>query len=327
MTERLRWGILGPGGIAALMTHDLQLVGAPVVAVGSRSHERATEFAERFGIPNRHGSYDDLVADPEVDVIYVSTTQNAHAEHAILALNAGKHVLLEKPYTITGAEAQAVVDAAEANGVAVLEAMWTRFLPHMVRIREVIEAGTIGELRSIVATHEQELASRPGSRLVDPARGGGALLDLGIYPVALAWDLLGAPESTTAVGTLNRDGLDLQTSILYRYANGAHAVLHTQMDGAGANRASIVGSAGRIDIDRVWYTPSVATVIANDGEVLERIDIPVEGRGMQFQALALERMIAEGRTETPEITPAESVAIMASLDEIRAQIGLRYPGE
>lgn len=327
MTTRLRWGILGPGGIAALMVKDLQLVGAPVVAVGSRSRERAVEFAERFDIPNRHGSYDELVADPEVDIIYVATTQNAHAEHAILALNAGKHVLLEKPYTINAVEAQAVVDAAESNGVTVLEAMWTRFLPHMVRIREVIEAGTIGEVRSLVATHEQALADRPGMRLLDPARGGGALLDLGIYPVALAWDLLGAPATTSALGTLNDDGLDLQTSILFRYDNGAHAVLHTQMDGAGANRASIIGSRGRIDIDGVWYTPSPATVVTNDGEVLERIDIPVEGRGMQFQALAMESMIAAGQTETPEITPAESVAIMASLDEIRAQIGLRFPGE
>lgn len=327
MTDRPGWGILGPGGIAAAMTADLQLVGARVVAVGSRDAERAAAFAERFGIRTSHAGYEALVADPEVDIVYVATPQTRHAADALLAIEAGKHVLVEKPFAMNAAEARRIVDAAERRGVVALEAMWTRFLPHMARIRELIANGAIGELRSLVATHEQALAHLPGHRLLDPALGGGALLDLGVYPVSFAWDLFGAPSSTHALGTFTDSGVDARTSVLFGYPGGQHAVLHTAMDAKGGTRASILGSAGRIEIGEWWFAPTSATVFDTVGEVVEEIDGAVDGRGMQFQALELERLLAAGERSTPLLTPEASVGIMATLDDIRSRIGLRYPGE
>lgn len=327
MTEHLRWGILATGGIAQSFVQDLQLIGAPVTAVGSRDLARARDFAQRNGIPNAYGSYEELVADPDVDVVYVATPHSAHASAALLALDAGKHVLLEKPYTINAAEARRVVDRAAANGLVVLEAMWTRWLPHMIRVREIIAAGTLGELRSVVADHDQKASDDPAGRMQNPDLGGGALLDLGIYPVSFAWDLFGAPERIVALSDPTATGVDQQTGIVLGYPGGRMAVLHTELDARGSNRAVVNGTDARIEIDAVWYTPTSFRVIAADGSVLESYESRVEGRGMQFQALELERLVAEGRAPGDQLPPEESVAIMGTLDEIRRQIGLRYPGE
>jgi predicted dehydrogenase len=327
MTEHLRWGILATGGIAQSFVKDLQLIGAPVVAVGSRNLETARAFAERNGIPNAHGSYEELVADPEVDVIYVATPHSAHASAALLALGAGKHVLLEKPYTINAAEAQQVVDLAEAKGLIVLEAMWTRWMPHMIRIREIIAAGTLGQLRSLIADHDQKASADPAGRMQNPDLGGGALLDLGIYPVSFAWDMLGAPDRVLAMSDPTATGVDQQTAIVLGYPDARMAVLHTELDARGPNRAVIIGTEARIEIDPVWYTPTSFRVIGSDGAVLESYESKVEGRGMQFQAVELERLVAHGHAAGDLLPPAESVAIMETMDEIRRQIGLRYPGE
>lgn len=327
MTDALRWGILGTGWIAEMQTSDLQLTGHPVTAVGSRTDESAQKFAATFGIPRSHGSYEALVADPDVDVIYVATPHPFHAEHAKLALNAGKHVLVEKPFTINAAEAQEVVDLATSKNLVVLEAMWTRWLPHMIRIREIIAAGTLGEVRAVFADHTQSLSLVPTHRMQAPELGGGALLDLGIYPISFAWDVFGKPEKIVAMSSPTATGVDRQTAILFGYGDGAQAVMQTELDAFGPNVAVVLGTKGRIDIDGVWYTPTSFRVIDSDGVVTETYESSVEGRGMQFQAAALEALVAAGSLEGAELPPSESVAIMASLDEIRAQIGLRYPSE
>jgi predicted dehydrogenase len=326
VTDHLRWGILATGGIAHALVKDLQLIGIPVTAVGSRDLGRARDFAERLGIPNAHGSYEELVADPEVDVIYVATPHPAHAGNALLALDAGKHVLVEKPFTVTEAEAQAVVDRAAERGLIALEAMWTRWLPHMIRVREIIAAGTLGEVRAVIADHDQKASADPAGRMQAPELGGGALLDLGIYPVSFAWDILGAPERVLAMSDPTPTGVDQNTAILLGYPQ-AKAVLHTELDARGPNRAVVIGTEARIEIDPVWYTPTSFTVSNAQGEVLERYESTVEGRGMQFQALELERLVAEGHGPGDLLPPAETVGIMGTLDEVRRQIGLRYPGE
>ncbi|MDQ1527557.1 MAG: hypothetical protein QOG18_2170 [Microbacteriaceae bacterium] len=323
----LRWGILGTGGIAHSQAADLIGNGFTLTAVGSRTQGSADAFAAEFGIPTAHGSYEALVADPEVDVIYVSTPHPFHAENALLALDAGKHVLLEKPFTVNAAEAAAVVEHATKNNVVVLEAMWARFLPHMVRIREIIAAGTIGEVRTLIADHDRLLPKDPAHRINNPELGGGALLDLGIYPVSFASDLFGAPSTVQANSSPTATGVDRQTAIILGYADGQQAVLHVSLDTEGPNRAAIMGTEGWIEIDRVWYSPTSFTVFDSEGEVVEKYSSEVSPRGMQYQAWELERLVEAGLPAGDILPPSESVAIMETLDEIRRQIGLVYPGE
>jgi predicted dehydrogenase len=327
MAEKTRWGILATGWIADLFVKDLLLTGHAVTAVGSRSIETAKRFAKQFGIPAAHGSYEALAADPNVDVIYIATPHPHHVAAAKLALNAGKHILVEKPFTINAREAAEIVALAKAKNLVVLEAMWTRFLPHMRRIREIVAAGTIGEIRSLIADHTQKLPDDPKHRLNDLALGGGALLDLAIYPISFAWDMLGKPITVRASATFKATGADAQVATIFHYASGAIATTLSSSDSAGSNRASLVGTKGRIEIDHVWYSPTSFRVYDNGNAVIETFDGSVEGRGMQFQADETERLIASGLTAGTILPPAQSVEIMETLDEVRKLIGLKYPSE
>jgi len=327
MTDTLRWGILGTGGIAHSFTSDLGVIGATVQAVGSRTQESADAFAAEFGIPTAHGSYEALAADPDVDAIYVSTPHPFHAENALLALEGGKHVLVEKPFTLNANEARDVVERADAKGLVVLEAMWSRFLPHFARIRQIIADGTLGEVRALIADHDQKLPTDPKHRLQNPDLGGGALLDLGIYPVSFAWDLFDKPASIHAISTPTPTGVDQQTAIILGYETGQQALLHTALDARGPGTAVIVGTEARIEIAPTWYFPTSFEVIGPDDTVLESFDGSVEGRGMYFQAQELERLVREGHRVSPLLSPRQTIGIMETLDEIRAQIGLTYPSE
>lgn len=327
MAEQIRWGILGTGWIAHEQTTDLLGNGFAVVAVGSRTQEGADAFAAEFGIPKAYGSYEALVADPDVDAIYVSTPHPMHAENATLAVNAGKHVLVEKAFTINAKQAASIVELAAQKKLVVLEAMWTRFLPHMLRIREIIAAGTLGEVRTLLADHNQNLPKDPAHRINNPVLGGGALLDLGIYPVSFAHDLFGVPTTVQANAAMTSTGVDRQTAIVLSYADGQQAVLHTALDTLGPNRAAIIGTEGCIEIESVWYTPTPFTVFDSAGAVIERFDEPVKNRGMQYQAWELERLVREGLVSGEILPAAESVQIMQTLDEVRRQIALVYPGE
>ncbi|SDZ40158.1 Gfo/Idh/MocA family protein [Herbiconiux ginsengi] len=327
MSQPIRWGILGTGGIADSFVKDLLAVGLTVTAVGSRTPASADAFAEKFGIAAAHGSYEALVADPSVDVVYVATPHTFHAENALLAIEAGKHVLVEKAFTLNGAQAQRVADAAEQAGVVVMEAMWTRFLPHMVRIREIIAAGTLGEVRTVIADHGQKLPSDPSHRLNDPALGGGGLLDLAIYPVSFAIDILGLPTRVLASATMTATGVDRQTALIFEHEGGRQSISQSALDASGPVHAAVIGTDGWIDIDRWWYGPTTFTVYDAQHEVIERFEQPVVSRGMQYEALEIERVIAAGEKESPLMPLTQSVAIMRVLDEVREQIGLRYPGE
>ena len=326
MTD-IRWGILATGGIAHAFTADLRTAGLDVVAVGSRSAESARAFAEQYGIAHAHGSYEALVADPEVDIVYVASPHSHHLAHATLALEAGKHVLIEKAVTLDADEAIALRDLAAARGLLVMEAMWTRYLPHMVRVREIVAAGTLGKVRTVIADHTQRISDDPAHRLNALELGGGALLDLGIYPVSFAVDILGPIESARAVGRLAETGADSDVAIAAVHAGGGLSSIAMSSRAAGPNTAHVIGTDARIDIDRVWYTPTSFRVTATDGTVIEDYTSAFAGRGMQFEALYAEHLLREGRTDSDLLPFDESITIMATLDDIRAQLGVVYPKE
>lgn len=322
----LRWGILATGWIAEQFTRDAQLAGLNVAAVGSRTEESAQRFAADFGLARAHGSYAELAADPEVDIIYVATPHPMHHAHTLLALDHGKHVLVEKPFTLNQQQAEQVRDAARTKGLLVTEAMWTRYLPHMVRIREILSSGALGEVRAVFADHTSVFTTDPQHRINALELGGGALLDLGVYPVSFAWDILGAPVSVKASARLGETGADTEVATVMTHGGGALSTSMTSSRGAGPNTAHIVGTKGRIDIDRLWFAAAGFTHYDAAGEVVEKHSPTVNGRGMQFQALAAEAYVAEGKFDGELMTLDDSVAIMGTLDEVRRQIGLSYQG-
>ncbi len=325
--SRPGWGILATGGIAADFTNDLKVAGLRVAAVGSRTAERAEAFAQEHDVPHAHGSWQALADDPTVDVIYVATPHSAHAEAALVALEAGKHVLVEKPFTLNEGEAREVVDFAESHGLVALEAMWTRWLPHMLEIHELLDSGAIGEPQLLIADHTQSVPTDPHHRMNAPELGGGALLDLGVYPVSFAHDLFGEPEDVLSAAVMTATGVDRRVSATFVHESGAHSSLTTALDLAGPNRATILGTEGSIEIDAVWYAPTSYTLLDRQRAVVRRSHPEVAGRGMQFQALELERLLREGRTESERMTHQGTVAVMRTLDRIRSSIGLVYPQE
>jgi predicted dehydrogenase len=326
----LRWGVVGTGGIAARFVADVALLPeAEVVAVGSRNVTSAASFGDRFQIPHRHGSYADLVADPGIDVVYIATPHPFHAEHALQAIDAGKPVLVEKPFAMNAGEARTVADAAGAAGVFCMEAMWTRFLPHMERIRELVAEGALGKLLALSADQGMRFTPDPEHRLFAPELGGGALLDLGIYPFSFASMVLGPPQTLRACATAAFTGVDQTTSAVLTYPGGAHAVLTCTSAASTPMRAWVAGSEGRIEIDRPWYQATSFTLTRVGGST-ERFDTPDgvvldQAKGMRFEAAEVGRCLRLGLLESPVMPLDETVSIIGTLDEVRDQIGLTYP--
>ena len=322
----IRWGILGAGNIAA---HFAQTVSAgtraQVVAVGSRNRDRAERFATAHGIPTTHIGYRELVEDPQVDAIYVATPHSEHAENALLAIGAGKHVLVEKPFTRNVAEAEKVFVAAKAAGVFVMEAMWTRFLPHVAALHQVIDAGEIGEVVNLRADHGQRFLFDPKSRLFAPGLAGGALLDLGVYPVAWALDFLGVPDRVVAAGALTETGVDGQVSVVLSYGERAQAELSTTLWARTPTTSSISGTEGFIRVDADFYEPTSFTLCRRDGRTW-RFEQPI-ARTFAHEAAEVARRVAEGATESPLMTWEGTLAVQRVMDEARRQIGVVYPGE
>lgn len=320
------WGILGPGGIAQAFAKDLTFIeGHTIGAVGSRSIANAQSFAKTFG-GTAYGSYEELVADSGIDAIYVATPHPAHHDNVILALNAGKPVLCEKPFAVNAQQAQAMVDAAAKNKVALMEAMWARFLPHYAKVREIVASGVLGPILSIHADHGQRLADQGIARLVDPQLAGGALLDLGIYPISFAHMILGNPRSITSKAVMTDRGVDAQTSMIFSYDNGAQAVLTTTMIEQTPCRAVVAGLHGWLEIDRTFYNPASMRVILNDGSVTEYPSAYV-GHGLREQAESFKQIVQSGAVESKDLTWKDTVDIMKSMDTVRSQIGLKYPFE
>lgn len=326
----LRWGVLGSGGIAASMVRALlEGTGQRVVAVGSRDLERARGFADRFGIATAHGSYEDLVGDPEVDAVYVASPHSEHRAHALLAIGAGKHVLVEKAFTRNGAEAREVLAAAEAAGVTCVEAMWSRFLPAYDVVRRTVEEGLLGELRLVEADHGQLLYPDGPARLSRPELAGGALLDLGVYPLHLAAMLMPQIELVSAVGALTDLGVDEQESIALRGPSGEIAALTATMSASTPTTAVVAGTRGRLELARHFYRASEIRLVDPAGEMIDTWRGSEEDArlGLRYEAVELARLVADGRHESPLLPWSETLRVMDLMDEVRAQLGVVLPGE
>jgi predicted dehydrogenase len=315
----LRWGIIGTGGIAGTFAADLRLTeSGDVIAVGSRNAASADRFGDEYEIPVRHGSYESLVSDPDVDVVYVATPHPMHHDNAILALRAGKPVLVEKPFTMNADEARDVVRVARESGLFAMEAMWTRFLPHIVTVREWIAGGALGDIVTVTADHGQWFAEDPEFRLFAPELGGGALLDLGVYPVSFASMVLGTPSRILAMSDPAFTGVDAQTSMLFGYDSGAQAVLTCTLRAKSPTRAAIVGTAARIEIDGDFYAPNAVSLIPRGGPTVH-VPSDHQGRGLRHQADEVARRLAAGERESPIMPLDETISIMATMDEVLAQ--------
>lgn len=323
----LNWGILGPGGIARTFASDLNAhTRSRVVGVGSRSLERAQAFADEFG-GAAYGSYEELVNAADVDVVYVASPHSEHHEHAMLAIKAGKHVLVEKAFTRNSAETREVLDAAEAAGVFVMEAMWSRFLPHYDVIRQAVANGLIGDVTWINADHGQLLYPNGPQRIWDPELAGGALLDIGIYPVHFAAMLMPHITSVHAVGSRTDLGVDRSEVITLIDQHGTVAACTSTITTQTPNAAVVAGAKGRLEIDGWFYFPNTVRLVSNDGEVLDTFTGPESKHSLHYEAAEVARCITAGRRESELMPHAETVRVMGLLDEIRRQLGVRYPGE
>jgi predicted dehydrogenase len=313
----VRWGIAGTGGIAARFVEALrQTPEAELVAVGSRTDRRAQAFGDEWDIARRHGDYDDLARDEDVDVVYIATPQSRHADDACRYLDAGKHVLCEKPMAMTEAEVLRMSASAALAERFLMEAIWSRFLPAYTTLWELLLQGRIGEPELVEADFGFRMPIDAAHRLFDPARGGGALLDLGIYPLQLASWVLGPPDDVAAVGETD---VDETVAATLHHPGGRLAVVKASIRVNLTCTARIVGSEGSIELPAFMHCPDSLTFrdAFNQAEV---IPTPIEGEGLRYQVDEVHRCIAEGLPESPVMTLAESARLAATMDTIRDQI-------
>lgn len=318
----LRWGILGPGRIAetfavSVRTHTRQRI----VAVGSRDGARGTAFAQRHDVPTVHDSYLALVGDPDVDVVYVATPNPFHARCALLAVQAGKHVVVEKPFAMSADEALRVADAATARGVFVMEAMWPRFLPAMDVIGQVLAGGLLGDVQALSADLGEYFTPDPASRLFDPMLGGGALLDLGIYLVSFASFALGAPEQILAAGSFTGTGVDARASIVLQGPADRQAHLFTTLEARTPTSAFLTGSRGVLEVHAPFYLPPAIALTAHAAEPANALAAVFAQQrpedGLCYEVAEAARMISAGRTQSPLLPLEETVQIMRTMDAVR----------
>jgi predicted dehydrogenase len=326
VNQKLNWAIMGPGDISVAFLKDLRLAGMHLEAVGSRSLERAETYAKKHSISRAYGSYEELVADPDIDIVYIATTNNAHFDNAKLALSAGKSVLLEKPFTLDASQARDLVEISKSMNVFLMEAMWTRFLPNHSVLFEKLNQGLIGTPLYLFADHNQNLPKDLHSRLYDPALGGGSLLDLGVYPISLAHRIFGKPSRIQASASLMAGNIDESVGAIFEYSGGRQALFHSSIRSSGPVKAFILGDAGRVEMEKSFYGHSSFTVFDLADNVLFQYEGNIEGRGMQYQAMEVERCITAGLTESPIMSLDETVQIMQVMDQIRSLTGIEYSG-
>ncbi|WP_226038091.1 Gfo/Idh/MocA family protein [Aquibacillus saliphilus] len=327
MEKKIKWGILGTGGIAKKFAEDLSYASnADRIAVGSRTKNSAKEFAERYGIERAYGSYQELAEDKDVDAIYVATPHPFHKENVMACLRAGKAVLCEKPFTVRAEELEELIDFAKDKKLFLMEAMWTRFLPPIVKVREWINNGKIGEVRLVKADFGFRAPWNPEWRLLNPDLGGGALLDAGIYPVSFASMILGAkPEKITSTAHIGETGVDEEFSIIMSYPGGKTASLNGAVRLNLTNEAYILGTEGYIHIPSFHSAKSASLYIGK--EKVETFIDDRESTGYAFEAEEVGRALSEGLKESSVMPLNESLEIMKLMDEVRGQWGLKYPFE
>jgi predicted dehydrogenase len=323
----IRWGIIGTGHIAGKFAADLGLVNGSVLhAVGSRRKDSAETFARRFSIPHYYAGYEQLVEDKAIDVIYIASPHGLHKEHSLLCLEHDKAVLCEKSFTINAAEADEVVSKARAKKLFLMEAMWTRFLPIFNKMRQYLQETSLGKVRSLNAELGFKATFDPGHRLFNPKLGGGALLDLGIYPLSLASFLLNKPKTMDTTAQLGETGVDEQSCILLEYDEDRYAKIFLSLRKDLSNEAIILTEHGRLRLHAPLYRPAGLTVSVI-GQKDEYIEAKYEGEGYVHQIREVMQCLRAGKTESALMPLDETLRIMETMDALRGRWGLKYPGE
>lgn len=324
--EKIRWGILSTGNIAHSFATGLQSVAdAELVAVGSRNQDNADKFAEEFDIPHAHASYEALVNNPDVDVIYIGTPHTFHAENTLLCLNAGKHVLCEKPFTLNASQAEECIRLAKEKNLFLMEAIWMRFIPAILKLQEIISEGKIGDVTLVKADFSFAFPYLPEHRLLNPELGGGALLDVGIYPISFTTLLLGQPKKVDTHAIIGKTGVDEQCTMLFHYDN-VSAILSAGINGNLDNDAVIKGTKGRIKVHAPFFMSQKLT-IEIDGEEPEIMDIPFEGNGYNYEAEAVQSALRADKIEHEKLNHDETLTTMKLMDAMRHEWGVIYPQE
>jgi predicted dehydrogenase len=327
MTNTVRWGILGTGRIARDFATALRdTPGATLAAVASRERATAETFADEFGIPLRLAGYDSLAACADVDLVYIGTPHAMHAENALAMLAGGKGVLCEKPFALNRAQAEQVVALARSRRVFLMEAMWTRFMPALAEAERILASGVLGEVSQASADFGFAATGGPEARLFNPALGGGALLDVGIYPLSITAYLLGAVDAVRAQAELGPTGVDLQTVFTLRHAGGALSTCACSLKARTPGLLTVSGRNGHLRLDAPFHrAPTVTLTLA--GEAPREIPTPYLGNGYVHEAIEAQRCWTEGLIESPAMTHEQTLHLMGVLDDIRRQVGVRYPGD
>lgn len=358
MSKTIRWGVLGTGTVASQFIEDLiNVPDAQLWAVGSRTLAKAQAFANTFQAPKVYGSYEELVKDPDIDVVYIATPQTRHKADCILCLSAGKAVLCEKPFTITSQEAREVMAVAQQNKVFCMEAMWMRFMPLIQEVKRLIQQGEIGDVRLLTADFGYPTEFDPNNRFFNPDLGGGALLDRGVYPLSLAFLLLGKPQQVSGEPCIGETGVDDQSAMILRYVNGAMAILHSTLRTYSSNAATIVGTRGKIVIQEPFYKPEHIVItrfseqpvvvtsvkpsiaIGWKGSVVKKLKQNrwlkalsraqkqksqnmyqiVGGNGYTYEATEVVKCLQQGKLESDLMPLAETIEIMEAMEQLLDQ--------
>jgi predicted dehydrogenase len=330
MNQTIRWGILGCGKIARKFASDLQWVSdAKLVAIGAREQSTANAFAKDFPVEYKHNSYKALAENPEVDVIYIATPHALHYEHVMLCLQHKKAVLVEKAFAINYGQAKQMIDFAKSQQTFLMEAFWTRFLPHYLKVKEMIAQGQVGAIQYINAEFGFKPTPPVSQRIYDPALGGGSLLDVGVYPVFLALDLLGKPDHIQASIVPAPSGVDEQCSIQFKYNNGAMANLFSSFATNLATNADIAGDQGRLRLTHRFHGPTTklefypGVVDSKQAVAFEK----AKGNGYEYEAQHVTDCLKKGLTESPLRTHIDTLILTQTLDQIRSMVGIRYPAD
>ncbi|MES2130369.1 MAG: Gfo/Idh/MocA family oxidoreductase [Pseudomonadota bacterium] len=325
--KQVRWGILGTGKIAKAFASALRdTPGAVLAAVASRSLAPAQAFAAEYGAAAGYGSYQELADAPDVDVIYIGTPHPMHAENALMALHGGKGVLCEKPFTMNRREAEQVVALARAKKLFLMEAMWTRFMPALAEVRRIIASGEIGAVHQVIADFGFTSQVGPEHRLHNPELGGGALLDLGIYPLSIAADLLGPVTSVQSLAEMGATGVDTQTTFTMKHQDGGMSICSCSLRARTPAELTVSGALGYVRMHSMFHRATSISVVLADGSS-RTVDTPYLGNGYAHEAIEVQRCLGEGLVESPRMTHDETLALMGVLDTIRNQIGLRYAAD
>jgi predicted dehydrogenase len=324
MKRNIHWGIIGPGRIATKFAADLMLVeGAVLHAVASRDPERGRAFATKFNVANVYDSYDALVSDPALDVVYVATPHVYHFEHTMLCLSHGKAVLCEKPFGMNTHEVRAMIREATDRKVFLMEALWTRFIPGIEKVLALLASDTIGEIQYIRADFGFVGDDDPGKRLFNKSLGGGSLMDVGIYPVFLSLLLLGVPEKIRAMASFTHTGVDRVCGMLFDHKDGKKAMLESSITTNTPTEAMIFGSKGSIKLHRRFFHTDTITITRSDNTE-ETIHMPLTGTGYYYEILEVMHCLSRHKTQSSKMTHAMSLDLIQTLDRVRSEIGLVY---